>query len=211
MQFIVKTTTLARKFFMGYQNYFHASEFLHNTLNYKDFPHIIYPSAFLLRHSAELLIKSLICDFVNEQNIIIDSKKGIFLDVNGNKNRLEGHSLLSLYDVLLKISSSNLVPLIDVNPNLRKKIERYNNHDNNSEYFRYPISKNSKSSHTKMFSLGESDIAPDISQRMNVAILTGLDEPIVLKNLDKGVFTKIGLLREIIEILLKYSRHSKNR
>lgn len=207
----MKTTTLAKKLFIAFQNYFSASEFLLDANNYRYSSDIIYPSAFLLRHSAELLLKSLICEFVNDQNIIMNNKKGIFLDVNGNKNRLEGHSLLSLYDVLLTISSSNLVPLIDENPNLRKKIERYNNHDNNSEYFRYPISKNSKSSQTKMFSLGESDIAPDISQRMNVTILTGLDEPIVLKNLDKGVLTKIGLLREIIEMLLKYSRHSKNR
>jgi hypothetical protein len=207
----MKTTTLAKKLFKAFQNYFSASEFLLDAINYRYSSDIIYPSAFLLRHSAELLLKSLICEFVNDQNIIMNNKKGIFLDVNGNKNRLEGHSLLSLYDVLLTISSSNLVPLIDENPNLRKKIERYNNHDNNSEYFRYHISKNSKSSQTKMFSLGESDIAPDISQRMNVTILTGLDEPIVLKNLDKGVLTKIGLLREIIEMLLKYSRHSKNR
>lgn len=207
----MKITTLAKKLFKAFQNYFSASELLLDANNYRYSSDIVYPSAFLLRHSAELLIKSLICDFANDHNIIIDSKKGIFLDVNGIKHRLEGHSLLSLYDLLMKISSSNLVPLIDENPNLRKKIERYNNHDNNSEYFRYPISKNSKSSKTKMFSLGESDMAPDISQRMNVTILTGLDEPIVLKNVDKGILTKIELLREIIEMLLKYSRHSKNR
>lgn len=203
----MKTSTLSNKFFKAYENYFRASKLLLDNINYMNSPDIIYPAAFLLRHSAELLIKSLICDFVNEQNILIDKRRGIFLDVNGNKHKLEGHSLLFLYDELIKIASSNLVPLMNKDFKLRKKIERFSKQDNNSEYFRYPISKNSRSSNVVMYSLAESDIAPDISKTMNINVLTGTDNPILIKNLDKKVHSNIKLLNEIIDTLINYSRY----
>lgn len=205
----MRTSTLSKKFFKAYQNYSTASELLFNSFSYMESPGIIYPTAFLLRHSAELLMKSLICDFVNDQNVFIDKKKGIFLDVSGNKHKLEGHSLLSLYDELIKIGTSYLVPYMDKDVMLRKKIERFSKYDDNSEYFRYPISKQHKSSIVNMYSLGKSDIAPDISRTMNINILIETDEPIVLKNLDRSVHSNIRVLKEIIDMLLIYSRHNK--
>lgn len=69
-----------------------------------DYPDIIYPAAFLLRHSAELLIKSLICDYALEQKAVFE-KNGIFININSEIIKLDGHSLLELYDKLIKLAS----------------------------------------------------------------------------------------------------------
>lgn len=200
----MKTSTLSNKFFKAYQNYFTASNLLLEGINYMESPDVIYPSAFLLRHSAELLIKSLICDYVIERKVIFE-KTGTYVNTNNEKFKLEGHSLLGLYDLLIKVASSSLVTLVSNDLKLRNKIKRFDKSDRTGEYYRYPISKNAPSSKIKMFSMDHSGIVPDLAKPMNFGLLVGGKNPVILRQLDEKVMKNIIDLNEIIDELVIYS------
>lgn len=200
----MKTSTLSKKFFKAYQNYFNATEILLNGINYMGFPDIIYPAAFLLRHSAELLIKSLICDYALEQKAVFE-EKGIFININSETIKLDGHSLLELYDKLIKVASSSLVILIAKDLKLRNKIKIFDKSDRTGEYYRYPVSKKEPSSKMKMFNLDDSGIAPDLAESINFGLLVGDGNPMILHELDEEVLANISDLNEIINELAVFS------
>jgi len=205
----MKTSTLSKKLYQASSNYLDAARLLCDNLDYKKTHNIVYPAMFLLRHSAELMLKSLICDFLKDQTVLINNK-GIWYEFNGEKRKIDkDHSLLKLYAELLDIGSGYLVPLLSNDQNLRKDLELFSKYDATGEYYRYPISKSGKSSKTKMYSIGESSLAPSIAKGSRINILPSEDS-VIIKNLDEKVFTNISRLIRIINMLCELSSHNAN-
>lgn len=205
----MKTSTLSKKLYQASINYLGAARLLCDNLNYTKIQDIIYLTMFLLRHSAELILKSLICDFLKKQTVLINNK-AIWYEFNGEKRKIDNdHSLLKLYARLLEIGSGYLVPLLSDDPNLRKDLELFSKYDDTGEYYRYPISKSGKSFKIKIYSIGESNLAPSINKGSRISILSNEDS-VIIKNLDEKVFTNINRLIRIINVLYDLSIHKIN-
>lgn len=195
---------IVNAFFISSNNYFDAGILIIENIDYASKPNVIYPAAFLLRHSAELLLKSLICDY-SSQDMIIMSKSELIVRVNNINFNLETHSLLNLYDKLLEVASLGLFPLIEKNNKLRENLIKLDKIDGNGVYYRYPVSKKSPSSKTIPYIISGHDIAPDLSSIEDKGLLIGFKDPLAIEELDVHVFENIEKLTEIIVELRDYS------
>lgn len=195
---------LSKNFYDSHVNYYQSSLFLYQLSNDFESKNVIYPASYLLRHSLELLLKSLICYYAEDQKIEIN-KDGIEIFSHSLSFKLEGHSLLDLYDRLIKITN-NIVRLIEPNKNLRKMIVDITNIDKTSEYYRYPISKNIEVSKQNKYTVTSDEVVPDLSLNEDTFILTDGNVTFVIDDYDEKVDKKFQLMITIKDELIKYNR-----
>ena len=199
----MKSSILAKKFFKAFENYYNAASILENKSNEIELVDIIYPAAYLLRHSAELLLKSLICSYATEQSIIIKNKR-TYLNTLTEEIYLEGHSLLTLYYNLLKVGSSRLLTEIPEDKELIKMLKSFEKKDKTGEYYKYPISVKNPSSKIKMFKINEIEVSPDLGKSQNLNIMIDDEKVFVAKGYDREIRENIVLLGDIINKLIVY-------
>lgn len=116
------------------------------------------PIIYLFRHSAELLLKALIIR--DAKNIYADDINVVKLPPH-NRVLSAMHSLKALYETWTEVLSFKLVNPIDVDQNKKifTIIERVDNCDSTSTFFRYPFDKKgNENSKTFVSSVNDRDV-----------------------------------------------------
>ena len=115
-----------------------------------------FPINYLRRHSIELYIKSIITLISRKLEIIPEDTSNVdevhFRLPNGKwKNLKNTHSLDLMYKYLVQLTNDNYDSLMSIHEgnwnfpdNLIDKINRISGYDNASDYFRYPMSKDTE-------------------------------------------------------------------
>ena len=130
---------------------------------------LLTPIFFLLRHSTELILKSLIIKF-NESSINFEVSKFVshFEDGSLSKRQLLNiHTLKDLYSFLkYQIKNNNLFDIFNEKESklIVKVINEVDGIDNKSDYFRYPISTNNRKHKRHFVSMSEDGVAPEINR-----------------------------------------------
>lgn len=132
-------------------NYYESATLLDETILTGNNYNIIYPVVYLLRHSLELIVKSLILQEVDNQKIN-PSKPEVLYNQNAKKFDISRtHSIRVLFDKFVEIQESKVTngqQLFGYDENLLKELSNVINKidkiDHTSDIYRYPISKSGK-------------------------------------------------------------------
>ena len=170
-----------------------------------DAPYIYNPTIFLLRHTAELLLKGLI---INESILLNPTIDISLINIqDGAKQRKinEVHSLYNLWENFKHLNRSNrLVPCYSSNQEqaIDRVILFFNDKDFNSTTFRYPFSKQGKPIIIEPIDLNNADKAPELGVTPPTIIQCG-DNVCVIK---KGIryISQTQKLFEAIELLFQF-------
>lgn len=170
-----------------------------------DAPYIYNPTIFLLRHTAELLLKGLIINESIFLNPTIDISLINIQDGAKQRKINEVHSLYHLWDNFKQLNRSNrIVPCYS--PNQEQKIDKvirfFNDKDFNSTTFRYPFSKQGKPIIIEPIDLNHSGKAPELGVAPPTIIQCG-DNVCVIK---KGIryISQTQKLFDVIELLFQF-------
>jgi len=131
------------------KNYFDSAMILEKNLFVCNNNNIIYPIVYLLRHSLELILKSLILQDINLQHIDIKKPVIYYSRLKGkNFDISRTHSLVVLFDRLVDIDNAKIEDydqLVgfhkDTIKELKNLFSTIDDIDYNGDMYRYPISK----------------------------------------------------------------------
>lgn len=161
---------ISKMFYDDSKRYYKAAQLLTGSqARDEDDQLLLTPIFFLLRHSTELILKSLIIKF-NESSINFEVSKFVphFEDGTLSKRQLLNiHSLKDLYSFLkYEIKNNNLFDIFNEKESklIVKVINEVDGIDNKSDYFRYPISTNNRKHKRHFVSMSEDGIAPEINK-----------------------------------------------
>jgi hypothetical protein len=200
---------LSEQFLNHSKIYFDAALIIEQQFIEHDNPNVFYPFLYLLRHSFELTLKSLILSSVHNQDI--DVEKMLVITSISKKNSFKlskTHSLLNLFDqirviyknqvednqILLSIFDGEEMDLI------RTHLVKFNLIDLQGDYFKYPFTTKGIDTPSKVWSEKYNDIAGEITPDNQGWILfydkDGEEEVVFVNGLDESAMA-------IREILLK--------
>lgn len=186
--------TAQRYFDLAYE-YHVAALTLH--LNIFEAPYLYNPTAFLLRHSIELLLKGLIIRAIQKIKRIAANK----IEVDGCKLN-NCHSLLSLWNYFKKLH-----PLDEENvEKLNKAIKKLNKKDFGSQRYRYPYKKNGHPIPVEPVAFDLSGKSPDLEEEIPFIIETADDAKVITK--DPVLLMDMQTLLEEMEILFDLSEEN---
>ena len=147
--------------------------------------HLFSPAVFLLRHSIELLLKSLI---INEavSDSYFDSSHSIVLTLGGKNRKIDSiHTLMPLWEAYKDLSLSHRL-ILEFSDNeadiLGNSFSYWDKKDENSTYYRYPFSKDGYSNKVEPIDIALADVAPSIGRKSPVIISNGSD----VRHIKKG-------------------------
>ncbi len=182
----------AQRYFDFAHEYYVAALTLH--LNIFEAPYLYNPTAFLLRHSIELLLKGLIIRETHKIKIIAANK----IKVEGSKLN-NCHSLLSLWNYFKKLH-----PLDEENiKKLNDAIKKLNKKDFGSQRYRYPYKKNGQPIPVEPVAFDLSGKSPDLEEGIPFLIETADDAEVIAKG--HILLMDIQTLLEQMEILFDLS------
>ena len=147
----MKNKDLSKRMVIVSYNYYESATLLDEKILTGKNYNIIYPVVYLLRHSLELIVKSLILQEVDNQKIN-PSKPEVIYNLNAKKFDISRtHSISVLFDKFVEIQESKVTngqQLFGYDENLLKELSRVINEidkiDHTSDIYRYPISKSGK-------------------------------------------------------------------
>lgn len=183
--------TAQRYFDMAFE-YHIAALTLH--ISIFDAPYLYNPTAFLLRHSIELLLKGLIIRETQKSRRIATNRITI-----GSRKLNQIHSLESLWNhfkTLYPISEEDVVAL-------NKAIEKLNKKDIGSDRYRYPYKKHGQSIPVEPVVFDISDKAPDLETGIPFIIETPNNSKVITKG--SVLLMEMKTLIEEMEILFDIS------
>ena len=132
-------------------NYYESAVLLDETILTGKNYNIIYPVVYLLRHSLELIVKSLILQEVDNQNINPSKPEVIYYQKTKKFDISRTHSISVLFDKFVEIQESKVISgkqLFGYDETLLKGLSGVINEidkiDHTSDIYRYPISKSGK-------------------------------------------------------------------
>lgn len=167
--------------------------------------YIYNPTIFLLRHTAELLLKGLI---INE-NIQLNPKIDISLikirEDTAQRNINSVHSLFYLWDNFKQLTKSNqLIPCYSPQQEqaIDKAIKFFNNKDFNSTTFRYPFSKQGKPIIIEPISLNHSGTVSELGTTLPTIIQCGNNVCVIKKG--TRYICQTQNLFDVIELLFQF-------
>lgn len=147
----MKSKDLSKRMLIVSYNYYESATLLDETILTGKNYNIIYPVAYLLRHSLELIVKSLILQEVDNQNINVSKPEVIYNHKTKKFDISRTHSISVLFDKFVEIQESKVIngqQLFGYDDSLLKELSRVINEidkiDHTSDIYRYPISKNGK-------------------------------------------------------------------
>lgn len=160
----------AQRYFDLAHEYHVAALTLHS--NIFEAPNLYNPTAFLLRHSIELLLKGLIIREIQKTKRIAANK----IKVEGCKLN-NCHSLLSLWNYFKKLH-----PLTEEDvENLNDAIKKLNKKDFGSQRYRYPYKKNGQPIPVEPVAFDLSGKSPDLEEGIPFLIETADDVKVITK------------------------------
>ena len=130
-------------------------------------PYIYNPTIYLLRHTAELLLKGLIVRKNLEINSNADISQIFIQDNNSKKNINSLHSLFCLWNGFKQLNKDNrLLPLYNAEQErfIDSQIKVFDEKDVNSTTFRYPYNKQGESIVIEPLHINDDEIAPEIGK-----------------------------------------------
>lgn len=168
-------------------------------------PYIYNPTIFLLRHTAELLLKGLIINENIKLNPMVDISLISIQEKTTQRNINSAHSLFYLWDNFKRLNKYNhLIPCYTPQEEhtIDKVIKFFNDRDFNSTTFRYPFSKQGKPIIIEPIDLNKTGIALEL----------GSVPPIIIRRGDKVCIVKKGVryleqtqkLFDAIELLFQF-------
>ena len=160
-------------------------------------PYLYNPTAFLLRHSIELLLKGLIIKETQKSRRIAANKITI-----GNRKLNQTHSLLSLWNhfkTLYPIPEERIIAL-------NKAIEKLNKKDIGADRYRYPYKKQGQPIPVEPIVFDTSKKAPDLEDGIPYIIETPTDSKVITKG--PVLLTEMKTLIEEMEILFSLSEEA---
>ena len=161
--------TAQRYFDMAF-DYHVAALTLH--VNIFEAPYLYNPTAFLLRHSIELLLKGLIIRETQKARRIAANRITI-----GNRKLNQAHSVGTLWNhfkTLYPISEESVVAL-------NKAIEKLNKKDIGADRYRYPYKKQGQPIPVEPVVFDISEKAPDLEDGIPFIIQTPTDSKVITK------------------------------
>lgn len=200
---------LSQQFLNHSKIYYDAALIIEHQYIEHNNPNVFYPFLYLLRHSFELTLKSLILSSVHNQDIDVE-KMLVITSISKKMNfkLSKTHSLLNLFDqirviyknkvddnqVLLSIFDGEDMDLI------RTHLVKFNLIDLQGDYFKYPFTSRGRDTPSKVWSDKYNDIAGEITpDNQGWLLFYGKDndeEVIFVNGLDESAMA-------IREILLK--------
>lgn len=168
-------------------------------------PYIYHPTIYLLRHTAELLLKGLIIDEKLKLTSTLDISKITIQENNACKNINTVHSLFYLWENYKQIHKENrLVPCFTIKQEqaIDKVIKFFNDKDFNSTTFRYPYNKQGKAIIIGPLDFNSSGKTPELGTKPPTIIQCG-DTVCVIK---KGIryISQTQKLFDIIDLLFQF-------
>ena len=168
-------------------------------------PYIYNPTIFLLRHTAELLLKGLIINENTKLNPMADISLIRIQEKTTQRNINSAHSLFYLWNNFKQLNKYNhLIPCYTSQEEhtIDKVIKFFNDRDSNSTTFRYPFSKQGKPIIIEPIDLNKTGIAPEL----------GAVPPTIIRRGDKVCIVKKGVryldqtqkLFDVIELLFQF-------
>ena len=164
--------------------------------------HLFSPAVFLLRHSIELLLKSLI---INEavSDSYFDSSHSIVLTQGGKNRRIDSiHTLMPLWEAYKDFSLSRrlILEFSDSEADIIENTFSYwDKIDEHSTYYRYPYSKDGCSNKVEPLDIELADVSPEIGRRSTVIISNGSDVRYIKKG--EKYLSKVTELFDAAELL----------
>jgi len=201
---------LSVMFYEDATRYFNAAEVLSGSEQRdEDDQLFLTPILFLLRHSIELNIKAKIFQFLENTFSEGDLLEFKIILENGQvckKKTIESHSIQNLFSCLRYLDKSErLVSIFDDDElsfslKIVKEIESI---DSQSDYFRYPISKNNQQHKRKFLSLSENEVASDIRNGKFLFLLESTDHKVIhFSTLEEKYIVLVENMRKFSYILL---------
>lgn len=160
-------------------------------------PYLYNPTAFLLRHCVELLLKGLIIRETQKARRIAATRITIY-----NRKLNSIHSPLVLWNHFKDIYSLSKedVKILD------KAIKKLNKKDEVSTRYRYPYKKNGQAVPTEPVTFDASDVAPDLADGIPYIIQTSTEAKTIING--SSLLLDMKALFEAIEILFNISEQS---
>ena len=167
------------------------------------------PILFLLRHSIELSIKAKIFQFLENVSTEQDLLEFKIILENGQeckKKVIESHSVHNLFSCLIYFDKNQrLVSIFEDSElafslNTIKEIESI---DSQSDYFRYPIGKNSQQHKREFLSLSEDGVAADIKNGRFLFLLESPTNKVIhFYTLEEKYIALVENMRKLAYMLL---------
>ncbi len=185
----------AQKYFDMAFEYHVAALTLH--VNIFDAPYLYNPTAFLLRHSIELLLKGLIIRETQKARRIAANR----ITIGGRKlNQTHSVGLLwNHFKTLYHIPEGSVV-------SLNKAIEKLNKKDIGADRYRYPYKKQGQPVPIEPVVFDTSKKAPDLEDGIPYIIETPTDSKVITKG--PVLLTEMKTLIEEMEILFSLSEEA---
>ena len=185
----------AQRYFDLAHEYHVAALTMH--LNIFETPYLYNPTAFLLRHSIELLLKGLIIREIQKRKRIAANK----IKVEGLKLN-KCHSLLSLWNYFKK-----LYPVSEESVEaLTKALKKLNKKDFGSERYRYPYKKNGQPIPVEPIAFDLSGKSPDLEDGIPFLVETADDVKVITKG--PVLLMDMKTLLEEMELLFDLSEEN---
>lgn len=160
-------------------------------------PYLYNPTAFLLRHCVELLLKGLIIRETQKARRIAATRIAIY---NRKLNNI--HSPLELWNYFKDIYSLSEEDM----EILDKAIKKLNKKDEISTRYRYPYKKNGRAVPIEPVTFDVSDTFPDLADGIPYIIQTSSETKIITKG--SSLLLDMKALFDAVEILFKISEQS---
>lgn len=160
-------------------------------------PYIYNPTAFLLRHCVEVLLKGLIIREIQKTRRIAATRITIY---NRKLNNI--HSPLVLWNYFKDIYSLSEEDM----KILDKAIKKLNKKDEISTRYRYPYKKNGQAVPIEPVTFDASDTVPDLADGIPYIIQTSSEAKIVTKG--SSLLLDMKALFDAVEILFKITEQS---
>lgn len=185
----------AQKYFDMAFEYHIAALTLH--VNIFEAPYLYNPTAFLLRHSIELLLKGLIIRETQKARRIAANR----ITIGGRKlNQTHSVGLLwNHFKTLYPISEESVVAL-------NKAIEKLNKKDIGADRYRYPYKKQGQPIPVEPVIFDISEKAPDLEDGIPFIIQTPSNSKVITKG--SVLLTEMKVLIEETEILFSISEET---
>ncbi len=147
----MRSKDLSKRMVIVSYNYYQSATLLDETILTGNNYNIIYPVVYLLRHSVELIVKSLILQEVDNQKINPSKPEVLYNQKTKKFDISRTHSIRVLFDKFVEIQESKVTngqQLFGYDENLLKELSNVINEidkiDHTSDIYRYPISKSGK-------------------------------------------------------------------
>lgn len=191
---------LSKNFYLAALNYYMVYSAVESSDDFFYNPNLIYPIAFLGRHTLELFLKAALLFNVPRQEV----NKNMIIKGNKNQDYKFGmHSLKDLLNRVIEESSTN--KLFSEFSGFEKEldiIEEYDKNDKNGETYRYPFSQDGNLNEIKFVDNINYEIAVDISEINNYYVfekcINNKNIKYLVRIKDKKVFKYYQILKHLL-------------